>query len=292
MRLPSLLAVCLLGCIPFVPPASAEEKPKPRPVVSATETNLPYYEGEALAKADAYQKETCKLDIAYPTDVPGFATLIWFHGGGLTEGARYFPDIKDRGIAVVAVSYRLSPQAPLPSFLDDAAASTAWVLRHIEKYGGDPRKVFVSGHSAGGYLAAMIGMDPRWLAKNGISNRQLAGILPVSAQVTTHFHVKKLRGDTGESLRPVIDEYAPLYYAAKDLPPICLITGDRRVEFKSRVEENDLLAATLRNLGHPRVEFYEMGGLDHGSVVRGAAILLPKLIERLSKQTAAAPAGT
>ncbi len=104
-------------------------------------------------------------------------------------------------------------------------------MKNIESRGGDPKKVFIAGHSAGGYLAAMIGMDPRWLAAHGLSNRQLAGIIPVSGQVTTHFLVKKVRGDKQPELRPIIDEYAPLYYASKDLPPICLILGDRRIEY-------------------------------------------------------------
>ena len=253
-------------------------------VISSTESAISYYDELSLKNADSYQKEQCRLDIVHPTNRTGFATVIWFHGGGLTGGKRFILDLKKPDIAFVAVSYRLSPKVELPGFLDDAAASTAWVIRNIEKYGGDPKKVFVAGHSAGGYLAAMIGMDPRWLSKQGISNNQLAGIIPVSGQMTTHFLVKQLRGDKGDSLRPLIDDYAPLYYASRDLPPICLITGDRRAEFKCRVEENDLLAVTLRNLGHPQVEFYEMGGLDHSSVLRGSAIIMPQFIEKVSTQ--------
>lgn len=244
-------------------------------------TDIAYYDDAALEKADDYQKQQCKLDVYHPTDSPGFATVIWYHGGGLSEGKRDFPELKEKGIALISVSYRLAPPGNFPCFLDDAAASTAWVLRNISKYGGDPEKVFVSGISAGGYLAAMIGMDPQWLEKYQISNRSLAGIIPVSAQVTTHFQVKKLRGDTAPSLKPVIDEYAPLFYASKDLPPICLLTGDRKIEFKSRVEENDFLAVTLKNLGHPMSEFHEMPGLDHGHAAGGAALLMPAFIEKV-----------
>lgn len=250
-------------------------------LVSATQTCISYYDEAALKEADDYQKEQCKLDVIYPTNRPGFATVVWFHGGGLTAGEGCFPVFKNQEIARVAVSYRLSPKGELPCFLDDAAASTAWVIRNIEKYGGDPKKVFIAGHSAGGYLAAMIGMDPKWLAKQNLSNKQIAGIIPVSGQMTTHFLVKKLRGDSGDSLRPLIDEYAPLYYASKEIPPICLIVGDRRIEWKCRVEENDLLAATLRNLGNPFVEFYEMGGLDHGTVYDGAVVIIPQFISRV-----------
>ncbi len=244
-------------------------------------SNLSYYGEAELLNADGYQRDQCRLDLRYPTNRTGFATLVWFHGGGLTAGKRHFPELNDPQIAVAAVGYRLSPQGKLPSFIEDAAASTAWVIANIAQYGGDSNRVFVAGHSAGGYLTAMIGMDPRWLAARGVSNLQLAGLIPVSAQVTTHFHVKKLRGDTGLQYRPLIDEYAPLYYCASNLPPICLITGDRAIEFKCRVEENELLAASLRTLGHPHVEFYEMGGFDHGTVGEGGLILARQFIRKI-----------
>jgi len=253
-----------------------------------TESAEPYYEPARLEKADAYQKEACVMDLNYPANSPGFATVIWLHGGGLTGGEREVPKLlQQKGFATAAVGYRLSPKATPDEILQDAAAATAWVLKNIESRGGDPKKVFIAGHSAGGYLAAMIGMDPRWLAAQGLSNRQLAGIIPVSGQVSTHFQVKKVRGDTQPELRPIIDEYAPLYYASKDLPPICLILGDRRIEYKNRVEENDLLAVSLRNLGHPFVEFYEMGGLNHGGAINGACLLIPGFLKRVQENAPA-----
>lgn len=245
----------------------------------ATRSDIAYYDEKALASGDDYQKERCKLDLYYPTGQQGYATVVWFHGGGLTQGQRYFPDLKEQGIALVAVDYRLAPRGGVPSFLEDSAAATAWVLRNITQYGGDPTKVFVAGHSAGAYLAAMIALDPRWLVAQQASNRQLAGVIAVSGQMTTHFTVKKLRGDAGPPLRPIIDEYAPLYHASKDLPPISLIVGGRAIEFQSRVEENQLLAVSLRNLGHARVEFHEMGGLDHDTVEQGAMIVMREFIQ-------------
>jgi acetyl esterase/lipase len=250
--------------------------------------NIAYYDDDAPQTDDAYRQSQCRLDLRYPVSKAGFATVVWFHGGGLTSGRRHFIDLKDPSIAVAAVGYRLSPQVEHPGYLEDAAAATAWVLRNIGRFGGDTNKVFVSGHSAGGYLSAMIGMDPRWLARHGFSHRQLAGIVPISGQVTTHFHVKKLRGDTQSQYRPIIDEFAPLYYSSAELSPICLIVGDRRIEYKNRVEENDLLATSLRNLGHQHVEFYEMGGLNHSTVGQGAMILLREFVGKLSRPSDAA----
>ena len=80
--------------------------------------------------------------------------------------------------AAVVVNYRLSPQAKYPAYLDDSAAAVAWTLDHIGEHGGDPRKVLVSGHSAGGYLTAMIVVDPRYLAKYDAQPSSLAGHRP------------------------------------------------------------------------------------------------------------------
>ena len=239
------------------------------------------------AKIDDPDKR-CVLDIRHPANQPGFATLVWFHGGGLTGGQKEFPQFNGQGVALVAAGYRLSPQAKCPEFIEDAAAAVAWTVKNIARYGGDPKKVFIGGHSAGGYLAAMVGMDARWLKPHGLTPQSIAGIIPVSAQATTHFHVKELRGIQGPPLLPVIDEFAALHHVSKDLPPICLILGDRRIEFKCRVEENELLYATLRNLEHPDVEFHELKDLDHGTVTQGAARLMPVFIERISKTIDAA----
>ena len=73
---------------------------------------------------------------------------------------------------------------------------------------------------------------------------------------------------------------APLYHAANEFPPICLIVGGRDIEWQSRVEENQLMAVTLRNLGHKSVEFYEMAGLNHGTVEQGAMVIIPGFIKR------------
>lgn len=269
-----------LLALSFLLLAPAQEPRAQAPAVMETIRNLTY-RPDAKADPDLSKNPRCQLDLRYPKGAKGFSTLIWFHGGGLTGGQREFPKLVDPSIAIVSASYRLSPEAMLPEILDDAAEATAWTLREIAVYGGDPAKVFISGHSAGGYLAAMIGMDARWLAAKGVSNQKLAGIIPVSAQVTTHFHVKKLRGDTQPSLRPVIDEFAPLFYLSKDIPQVCLITGDRKIEFPSRVEENDFMAVSLRHLGHPMTEFHEVPGLDHGTINPGSAPFIEAFIKRV-----------
>jgi pimeloyl-ACP methyl ester carboxylesterase len=158
---------------------------------------------------DSYKKERCKLDIYIPTDRKNFATIVWFHGGGL-EGNKFIPlELKEKGVAVVAVNYRLSPKAKSPSYIEDAAEAVAWTFSHIASYGGDPSKIYVSGHSAGGYLALMVGLDKHYLQKFGVDANNIKGLAPISGQTNTHYTIKKERGQS--MVIPQIDQFAPLF---------------------------------------------------------------------------------
>ena len=97
------------------------------------------------------------------------------------------------GIAVAVVNYRLSPKIGYPAYVDDTAASFAWVYKNIKAHGGDPDSVFISGHSAGGYLAAMAALDPRYLKEYRLGLDAVAGAIPVSGQMITHATVRKER---------------------------------------------------------------------------------------------------
>ena len=94
-------------------------------------------------ETDGYRKERCKLDVYYPVGKKDFPTIVWFHGGGLEGGGKHVPEMfMNQGFAVVAVNYRLSPKAQNPAYTEDAAAAVAWAYKHIEEYGGSPRRVF------------------------------------------------------------------------------------------------------------------------------------------------------
>jgi acetyl esterase/lipase len=159
-------------------------------------------------ETDGYRKERCKLDVYYPVGKKGFPTIVWFHGGGLEGGGKHVPEMfMNQGFAVVAVNYRLSPKAQNPAYTEDAAAAVAWAYKHIEEYGGSPRRVFVTGHSAGGYLTLMVGLDKSYLQEYGVDADSIAAYLPISGQTVTHFTIRKERS-LPEGI-PVIDQYAP-----------------------------------------------------------------------------------
>lgn len=267
--LSALFAVALLGPA-LVVPASAEAPGKA--VVApgyATASDLAYHE---LAP-DSYAAERCRLDVYHPVGASGFSTVVWFHGGGLTEGAKEVPErLRDAGIAVVAVNYRLTPRATTNDSIADAAAAIAWTLAHIGQYGGDPRRVFISGHSAGAYLALMVAMDPRWLAPYHRTSADIAGVFALSGQTVTHMAARRARGIGAK--QPVVDELAPLFHVRGDLPPILLVTGDRELELNGRYEENALLWRLLKLNGQSRVALHEVDGFDHVGMLDPAQLLL------------------
>ena len=250
------------------------------------ERNIPYRSAESLAKEGEYARNRCLLDLRLPVGATNFATVVYFHGGGIVtgnKGAFLWPqEGMDRDpVALVSAGYRLLTNATPAQAVGDAAAAVAWTLGNIARYGGDPKKVFVTGISGGGYLTAMVGLDARWLAEYGFKPSDLAGIAPLTGQMTKHFNVRKIGfGDADPQFLPKVDEWAPLRYAAaKDLPPCCFLTGGRDVEWKARVEENALLAASLSACGHKNVEFHETEG-NHGGGTYPCRYLLRDFVMR------------
>jgi acetyl esterase/lipase len=208
--------------------------------------------------------EKCVLDLYLPTDIKNFPTIIYFHGGGLAGGQRSIPkELMNLGWAVVAVSYRLSPTVKCPAYIEDAAAATAWTFKNMESYGGNPKKIFLFGISAGGYLAAMVTLDPVYLQKHGIDANQVAGLISVSGQMITHQTVRKEMGIEPSNHRPTIDRFAPLYHIRKDAPPALCTTGDWATDTLMRAEENLYFVSMMKLVGHPDIEHVVLKEANH-----------------------------
>ncbi len=263
---PHLRHVLCLLCLCFATTIHAQYKQV---------NDIPYSDSE-----NEYAHERCKLDVYYPTHLSNVPVVVWFHGGGLEGGSKHIDSqLKEAGLAVVSVNYRLLPKATIDEVLDDAAAAVAWTFRHIAEYNGDTRKIFVSGHSAGGYLTDMIGLDKRWLERYDIDADSIAGLIPFSGQCITHYNVRKTQGI--EPLQPTIDQYAPISHLRKDAPPIIIISGDREQELYGRYEEQAYFWRMLRLVGHSDAQLYEMQGFNHGEMAQPAYHILKKEIARI-----------
>lgn len=231
-----------------------------------------YYDGNDAVVSD-YQKEMCVLDVYYPKSNSKVPVIVWFHGGGLTGGGREIPEaLKNKGYVIVAIGYRLSPKVKAEVCITDAAAALAWVFKNIEKYHGDPDAIFVSGHSAGGYLALMSVLDKSLLLKYGVDANKVAGLVPFSGHTITHFTIRAEQGIPGE--QPIIDKWAPLFYVRGDAPPTLLITGDRELEMLGRYEENAYFYRMMKISGQKDIKIYEMDGYGHNMAEPAYPLLL------------------
>ena len=241
--------------------------------------NIPY-QSQSVQKTDAYIKERCKLDVYYPKNIKNAATVVWFHGGGLEDGEKHIPDgLKEKGVIVVTVNYRMHPKVQHPVYIEDAAAAVAWTFKNIENYNGNSKKIYISGHSAGGYLASMIGMDKTYLEKYGVNADEIAGLIPFSGHTITHFTIRKEMGINGTT--PIIDQYAPLFHVRNDSPPMLLITGNREKEMLGRYEENAYFYRMMKVVKHPDIELMELDGYGHNMVYPAVPLLLNFIKERM-----------
>jgi acetyl esterase/lipase len=129
-----------------------------------------------------------RLDLKIPSTSRQFATLIFVHGGSLTGGDKAdsdyahvcdpFPQVE---IACANLNYRLGPAHPWPAQAEDVASAIAWVRANIAAYGGDPKKLFLLGHSSGATLVALVGSDDRYLAEHGMKLSALRGVMPMGS---------------------------------------------------------------------------------------------------------------
>lgn len=243
--------------------------------------NIHYY-NDSINHLDSYINERCVLDIYYPTSTENYATIVWFHGGGLTGGNKEIPDeLKNKGVCIIGVNYRLYPKVNAPTYIEDAAAAVSWVFNNINSFGGDSSLIFISGHSAGGYLASMIGLDKSWLHKHDIDANRIAGLIPFSGHTITHFTVREERGIPGT--QPIIDNLAPLFHVRSDAPPLTLIIGDRELELLGRYEENAYLMRMMKLTGHKNTKLYELQGYDHNMAYPAFPLLL-KEVQRIKEK--------
>jgi len=127
-----------------------------------------------------------KLDVYVPDHLTARApVLVFFYGGSWQFGSRdqylaFGQAFASLGIVTVVADYRLYPEVTYPAFVEDGAQAVAWVHAHAAQYGGDPARLFVSGHSAGGYNAVMLGSDPKYLKAVGGDLSWLRGVIGIS----------------------------------------------------------------------------------------------------------------
>ena len=207
-------------------PAAAKSEdhappPPPLPVpasVVVKEAN-PYADGPGADPARNL------LDLYLPKEKEGFATVVFIHGGGYQRGDRTLGHnlgvvLANHGVAVASISYRLYPQVKHPGQVQDVAKAFAWVKSHIADHGGDPSRVHVCGHSAGGHLAALLGTDGSYLAAEHLKPADIASVLAISGGYRINPIRKDVFGDDA-----AMAAASPFAHISGNHPPFVLLFG-------------------------------------------------------------------
>ena len=190
-----------------------------------------------LTQSIAYaERSRHRLDVCRPRAAAAAPVIIFFYGGawqsGYKELYRYVAKaLARRGYVAVVPDYRIYPEVRYPDFLHDGARVVRWVKDNIARFGGDPDKLFLKGHSAGAHIAAMLSIDARWLGKVGLDpRRDIAGLIGIAGPYDLMpLRDEKLKMIFGGVNRP---ETQPIFHVAPGAPPALLMTGgrDRLVE--------------------------------------------------------------
>lgn len=210
------------------------------------------------------------LDIYMPEGVTDAPVVVFFHGGALRAGDKSVGQLVAQrlvphGIGVVSANYRLTPSVMHPAHVQDAAAATAWAVEHIASYGGDAGNVYVSGHSAGAYLAALLTLDPTHLSAHHLTPASIRGSIPISAflyvEETAADRPKDVWGtDPADWLHASV---TPHISTAKGR--MLLIYADGDDEWRRR--QNDTFGEAMDAAGNSAVHVVEVPNRNHSSLM-------------------------
>jgi acetyl esterase/lipase len=210
-----------------------------------------------------------RLDVIAPNAPGPHPVLVFFHGGGWHSGRaedyRFVGRAFARaGYVVVLPGYRLVPEGAYPAMLEDGAAALSWVRGNVGALGGDPDRVFLMGHSAGGYIAAMLGLERRWLEHERLPAGFVKGVVGLSGPYDFHpFTSDSARNAFGHVADPAITQ--PIRFVRGDAPPMLLVTGDADVTVKPR---NSRVLAQALNATGARAELLVLPQVDHAGTVK------------------------
>ena len=217
---------------------------------------VPYAEGERHS-----------LDVYAPEGRGPFPVVVFLYGGAWDSGERGIyrflgGALASHGLVVMIPDYRLYPAVRYPAFLQDNALALRWARDHAPQYGGDPANLFLMGHSAGGYNAAMLGLDPAWLGAVGMARRDLRGVIGVSGPYDFVPDTDELKDIFGPP--ELSSQRMPIDFVDGREPPMLLLTGT--ADTTVRPGNTRRLAAKIEQEGgEVQARYYD--GINHIEII-------------------------
>ncbi|TAL86663.1 MAG: alpha/beta hydrolase [Rhodanobacter sp.] len=213
--------------------------------------------------------EKLALDVYRPRNAHNAPVVVFFYGGSWKSGKRQWyrwvgEALARRGLVVVIPDYRLWPRVRLDGFMQDAAIAVAWAHAHADEYGGDPRALFLMGHSAGAHIGALLATDADWLRAVGMRPRDLDGFIGVAGP----YDFLPLKDpdfiDMFGSTQAAQWRSQPVHYVNGDEPPMLLMQGTTdRIVWPRNAKS---LAAALQREGEP-VELKMYPDIGHAAIL-------------------------
>jgi arylformamidase len=215
----------------------------------------------------------------------GLPVMFWLHGGGWQAGDKSDVALKpkvltERGFVFVSANYRLLPHVGMDELTADIVASFGWVYQNIARHGGDPKRIFVGGHSAGAQLAALLCTDDGLAKRAGVPFEVLKGCIPVDGDtydipkiimtaelrqalyggpMPTFGHRQKFGNDPKKHL-----DFSAVTHVARDkgIPPFLLLYFSGNADTRAQAER---LASVLQAAGVPAKAFGK-GDTNHSGL--------------------------
>ena len=226
--------------------------------------DIAYFEG--VGKDSAKHK----LDLFLPPNPENAPVFFFVHGGAWVQGDKNFLGIysaigklaAQNGMIGVVISYRLTPKVRHPSHAEDVARAIAWTAKNIKNYGGDPEKIILCGHSAGGHLVSLVCCDPSYLKAEKVNPSSIKGVISISGV----YEIPKLIlsnvfGNDPENKF----QASPITHVRKDLPPFLILCADKELPLCTSVDCKKFQKALEEN-GNP-VKFQEIASSNHMKMI-------------------------
>ena len=182
-----------------------------------------------------------KLDVYAPKQPDHRPVVIFFYGGTWSAGEKsnyafVGAALAERGYVTVIPDYRLYPAVKFPTFIEDGARAVAWVQQHAREFGGDPDRLVLMGHSAGAHIAALLALNPSYLAAAGVRPHSIAGLIGLSGPYALAPDTDTLHAIFGAPYAP--NDWQPVHFATGTAPPTLLLHGaDDKVVYSAHTEK-------------------------------------------------------